>query len=357
MSVNEEKLQSFVMEKVLPETAAAMSVVIAIIGDKLGLFKGMDGAGPLSPAALAEKTGTTERYVREWLSAMAAAGWIDYHAGDETFELTPEQAMVFANDDSPYNLQGAFQIIGSTFRDHNLNVEAFRTGEGIAWGDHSQCLFGAVERFFRVKYVNQLVSKWLPALDGVVGKLEAGAKFADVGCGHAVTTLVMGRAFPNSEFVGYDFHGPSIERARELAAGEGLANLSFEVATAKDYPGRDFDIVAFFDCLHDMGDPVGACQHAKSTLRPDGTLMGGRALRQGPARGQLHADRPDGVRRLDLHLHAGVAEPGSRPRPRRPGRPGPHAKGHRRGRVLELPGRLRDRQQPGARGAALERIV
>ncbi len=273
MSVNEEKLQSFVMEKVLPETAAAMSVVIAIIGDKLGLFKEMDGAGPMSPAGLADKTGTTERYVREWLSAMAAAGWIDYHAGDETFELTPEQAMVFANDDSPYNLQGAFQIIGSTFRDHNLNVEAFRTGEGIAWGDHSQCLFGAVERFFRVKYVNQLVSKWLPALDGVVGKLEAGAKFADVGCGHAVTTLVMGRAFPNSEFVGYDFHGPSIERARELAAGEGLANLSFEVATAKDYPGRDFDIVAFFDCLHDMGDPVGACQHAKSTLRPDGTLM------------------------------------------------------------------------------------
>lgn len=273
MSLDEKKLQTFVMEKVLPETAAAMSVVIAIIGDKLGLFKGMDGAGPLSPAGLAEKTATTERYVREWLSAMAAAGWIDYHPKDETFELTPEQAMVFANDDSPYNLQGAFQIIGSAFRDHNLNVEAFKTGEGVAWGDHSQCLFSAVERFFRVKYVNQLVSKWLPALDGVVAKLEAGAKFADVGCGHAVTTLVMGKAFPNSEFVGYDFHAPSIERARELAAEEGLANLSFEVASAKDYPGRDFDIVGFFDCLHDMGDPVGACRHAKSSLKPDGTLM------------------------------------------------------------------------------------
>ncbi len=211
--------------------------------------------------------------MREWLAAQAAAGYVDYDAGTDRFRLNPEQATVFADEDSPAFMAGAFDVLASLWLDEPKVAEAFQTGKGLAWHDHSACLFRGTERFFRPGYNANLVSSWLPALDGVVEKLQSGARVADVGCGHGASTVVMARAFPNSHFTGFDYHPASVEWARNAAEDAGVAaNTSFEVAQAKTYPGT-YDLVAFFDCLHDMGDPVGASTHVRETLASDGTWM------------------------------------------------------------------------------------
>jgi ubiquinone/menaquinone biosynthesis C-methylase UbiE len=252
------------------EIGAAANAALLLIGDKLGLFRALAGDA-LTPAGLAAKTGTHERYIREWLASQAASGLVMYDAGSGTFTLSPEQVAVFADDDSPVNMTGGFYSLAAVFAAEPKLTEAFRTGAGVGWGEHCNCLFCGVERFFRPGYKAHLIGEWLPALDGMVAKLERGAKVADVGCGHGASTLIMAKAFPNSEFVGIDFHEASIAHAREHAAS--LGNVRFEAARAQDFRGSGFDLVTMFDALHDMGDPVGAARHARKALKSDGTLM------------------------------------------------------------------------------------
>ena len=219
-------------------------------------------------------TGMKERYLREWLSANVAGGYIDYDSATQKFSMTPEQAIVFAAEGNPHCMQGFFQAVVSGYTDIPKATDAIRSGSGLPWGDHSECLFCGTERFFRPMYAANLVDSWIPALDGMKEKLESGAKVADVGCGHGSSTIIMAQAFPNSTFHGFDFHAPSIEHAREHARAAGVAsNTIFEVTTAKEYPGENYDMVAIFDALHDMGDPVGASKHVASTLAEGGTLM------------------------------------------------------------------------------------
>ncbi|MCP4359826.1 MAG: methyltransferase domain-containing protein [Chloroflexi bacterium] len=272
MEINEERLNNL-LGKMVTEMGAAVSGLLVIVGDKLGLYKELAAGQPLTSEGLAERTGTTERLVREWLAAQASSGYIEYNQDNQTFSLTPEQQMVFAVEDSPVFLVGGFLGLESIYANEPKITEAFRTGDGVSWGDHSSCLFCGTERFFRSGYRANLVPQWLPQLDGVVDKLQQGVKIADIGCGHGASTLAMAAAFPQSQFYGFDFHPPSIEIARGRAQEEGLSNVSFEVATAKAYPGSGYDFVAFFDCLHDIGDPVGALQHVRETLTADGTLM------------------------------------------------------------------------------------
>ncbi len=272
MSSDNGKLEQF-LEKMVGDMGAATSAALVLLGDKLGLYKALAGAGPSDSVKLAELTGTTERYVREWLAAQAAAGYVEYDARTQKFSMTPEQATVFADENSPAYMAGAFYGITSLFLDEPKITEAFRTGEGVGWHEHSPCLFCGTEKFFRPGYMASLASEWIPALDGVREKLERGAKVADVGCGHGVSTVVMAEAFPNSQFIGFDYHKPSVLRASELAAEAGVKNVTFEIATAKTYPCEDYDLVAFFDCLHDMGDPVGAAAHVLKSLSADGTWL------------------------------------------------------------------------------------
>jgi SAM-dependent methyltransferase len=225
----------------------------------------------MTPAELAKKTGTTERYVREWLNAQSAGGYVTY-TGDGRYTLSPEQAEALTNEESPAFVLGGFQGMTAATMARPRLIEAFKTGKGVGWDEHDPDLFQGTERFFRPGYLANLVAAWLPALDGVVAKLEAGASVADVGCGHGASTIIMARAFPNSKFTGFDYHGPSIEAARKAARDAGVTNCDFQVASAKDYPGT-YDLVCHFDCLHDMGDPVGAAAHARKSLKPDGTWM------------------------------------------------------------------------------------
>jgi SAM-dependent methyltransferase len=267
-----ERLNAF-LGRMVGELGAIATGALVVLGDRLGLYKAMAGGERLSSAELARRTGTTERYVREWLSAQAAAGYVDYDDASNMFYLNPEQATVFADEDSPASMAGAFEVMSSLWLDEAKIAEAFRTGRGVGWHEHSKCLFRGTERFFRPGYNANLVASWLPALDGVVEKLERGATVADVGCGHGSSTIVMASAFPNSRFIGFDYHAASVERAREAAQEAGVsANTRFEVAHAKNFEGR-FDLVAFFDCLHDMGDPMGAAEQVHSVLVPDGTWM------------------------------------------------------------------------------------
>lgn len=272
MELNEEKLNAL-LGKVVTEMGAAANGPLILIGDKLGLFKSLAASGPMNSTELADETNTTERYVREWLSAQAASGYVTYDGATNSFSMTPEQAAVFGDENSPVFMTGAFYAITSVYTDAPKMEEAFKTGEGVAWGDHSTCLFCGTEKFFSPSYENNLVHQWIPSLEGVEAKLKQGAKVADIGCGHAASTIIMAKAYPNSTFIGYDYHDKSIEQARERAKEAGVKNISFEVATAKDFPGEDYDFIAFFDCLHDMGDPVGACAHVKKALKPDGTCM------------------------------------------------------------------------------------
>ena len=228
----------------------------------------------MTAGELAQKTGTMERYVREWLSAQAAGGFVTYDAATGRFTLPDEQALALAVEDSPVYLPGAYQVIASILKDEPKITEAFRTGSGVGWHEHCVDLYQGTERFFRPNYAANLVDSWIPALDGVEAKLKSGAKVADVGCGHGASTVLMAKAYPKSQFVGFDYHAPSIEFAWKLAENAGLHDrIGFQVAWAKEFPGKGYDLVAFFDCLHDMGDPVGAAAHVRQTLAPGGVWM------------------------------------------------------------------------------------
>jgi SAM-dependent methyltransferase len=271
--IDEARLGAFVGQAVV-DMGAAISGLLLHIGDRLGLYKAMAGAGPITSSTLAVRTGTTERYVREWLGNQAAGGYVTYNPVDGTFELPPEQAMVVANEDSPVFLGGAFECIASCYADHDLFVDAFRTGAGVGWQEHEDRLFSGVLRFFRPGYAAHLVGEWIPALDGVVEKLRAGASVADIGCGLGASTIIMAEAFERSTFVGLDIHEPSIAAARRAAAEAGVDQRArFDIATATELTGAGYDLVCLFDCLHDMGDPVGAARHIRQALAPDGTLL------------------------------------------------------------------------------------
>ncbi|OJY63746.1 MULTISPECIES: class I SAM-dependent methyltransferase [unclassified Rhizobium] len=268
-----QKLDNLV-GRLVGDLGAAVSGVLVTLGDHLGLFKAMADGTPMTSAELADKVGVKERYVREWLSAQAAADYVSYDDDTERFYLTPEQAMVFAEENSPAFFTGAFDVVQSMWLDEPKIANAFRTGSGVGWHEHSACLFRGTERFFRPGYNSHLISEWIPAIDGLKEKLEAGAIVADVGCGHGASTILLAEAYPNSTFFGFDYHLPSIERAKAAAAEAGVAGrITFEQASAKDFPPADYDLVAMFDCLHDMGDPVGAGKHVKETLADDGTWM------------------------------------------------------------------------------------
>jgi hypothetical protein len=267
------RLENF-MGKMVGDMGAAATASLVILGDRLGLYKALAEAGPSTSGELAGKTGTHERNVREWLAAQAAAGYVDYDKADGRFSLSPEQAMVFADEGGPAFMAGGFDVLTSMFMDADKVADAFRSGRGLGWHEHHQCLFSGTERFFRPGYVANLVSNWIPALDGAEAKLKKGASVADVGCGHGASTIVMAEAFPNSRFVGFDYHEASIERARAAAEAAGLSDrVSFEVASAKDFPGQNYDLTCIFDALHDMGDPVGAARHIRERLSPDGAWM------------------------------------------------------------------------------------
>jgi 2-polyprenyl-3-methyl-5-hydroxy-6-metoxy-1,4-benzoquinol methylase len=272
-ALDEAKLNAFIGQ-LLSDLGGASSVALVRMGDALGLYKALQEMGPMTAAELAKAARVDERYLREWLSNQAASNYLSYDAASDKFALPPEQAMVFAKEDSPVYMMGGFDLMAALLDNQPKVQAAFKSGKGVAWGDQAGCMFCAVARFFRPGYHNYLVGAWLPALDGVADKLKRGAKVADVGCGHGWSTVLMAKAFPNSQFIGYDFHPGSIEDARAHAKSHGVAaNARFEVGLAKDYPGKDFDLVTCFDCLHDMGDPAGAAAHIRQSLKPDGTWM------------------------------------------------------------------------------------
>ena len=269
--MNESTLMEFV-GKAVGDVGSLLGGSMAVLGDKLGLYRALAGAGPVTPAELASRTGTKERYVREWLSAQAATGYVTYE-GDGRFSLPDEHAVALTDETSPACVIGAFELALAAVRSTDRLAEAFRSGEGVGWGEHHHDLFEGCERFFRPGYLANLTSTWLPALNGIAAKLETGARVADVGCGHGASTLVMAEAFPASTFAGFDAHEPSIRAARKRAADAGVVDrTTFDVAGARDFGGR-YDLVCFFDCLHDMGDPVGACAHAREALEPGGVLL------------------------------------------------------------------------------------
>jgi SAM-dependent methyltransferase len=270
--IDANKLEGFV-HKSLGDVASALTASLVVIGDKLGLYRAMAGAGPMSSAELAKKTGTHERSVREWLAAQAAAGYVDYDAESERYTLPDEHAIALTDEESPACVLGGFQGMTAAMRSSAKVAEAFRSGKGVGWHEHDPELFIGVERFFRPGYNANLVTSWIPALEGVEAKLKSGATVADVGCGHGASTIILAKAYPKSKFVGFDYHAPSIEAARERARAAGVGDrVRFEVSSAKNYPGT-YDLVAFFDCLHDMGDPQGAAEHVRKSLSPNGTWM------------------------------------------------------------------------------------
>ena len=271
-AVDMDKLNAFI-GRFVGDLGAAVHAGMVVIGEKLGLYKAL-ATGPMSPAELAANTQTDERYVREWLASQAAGGYITYDDKTGKFSLSEEQAFTLAKDDSPAYLPGAFELALGSLAAVPRIAESFRTGAGMGWHEHQDGVFHGCEKFFRPGYAANLVTSWIPALEAVKEKLEAGARVADVGCGKGASTLLMAKAFPKSRFYGFDYHDKSIEGARESAKREGLADrVSFDVAKAKEYPGRDYDFVAVFDCLHDMGDPVGAAAHVRGSLAKDGTWM------------------------------------------------------------------------------------
>ncbi len=260
--------------RMLADIGAAMAGATVLIGDRLGLYRAMHGMGPTDAAHLARETGTSERLVAEWLAAQATSGYVTFDPRSGLFSLSPEQAMVFADEDSPVFMAGGYGAVASAWRDEPRIAEGYRSGRGLGWHERDACLFHGTERFFRPGYRHHLVQDWLPALEGVTDRLEAGAQVADVGCGHGASTLIMARAYPKSRFTGFDYHPASVAAAREQAAREGLSDrVAFEVATAQDLPSRGFDLACMFDCLHDMGDPQGAAASLRRAIAADGTLM------------------------------------------------------------------------------------
>src|SRR5690606_10970817 len=271
--VNQQKLNMLV-ERLFGDLSAGYGGVMVSIGDKLGLYKAMAGAGPLSSQEVARRAGCAERYVREWLNSQVAGGYIDYHPTSATYELTPEQAAVLADDSSPVFLPHAWQVVASMWADEPKSRAAIKTGRGVSWGEHDERLFCGVAAFYRNAYSANLVDNWLPALTGVTEKLEKGAMVADIGCGHGHSTVLMAKAFPKSRFWGFDVHEGSIAAARQIAREAGVDDrVTFEVAKSNTYPTTGYDLICFFDCLHDMGRPIDAVRHAVSALAKDGTLM------------------------------------------------------------------------------------
>ncbi|HET8677847.1 MAG TPA: class I SAM-dependent methyltransferase [Blastocatellia bacterium] len=273
MAINEEKLNQF-MQKAVADLGATLHAGNVVLGLKLELYKGLAEGGPATSTELAERTQTHERYVREWLAGQAAGGYIDYDAQTGRYSLSEEQAFALADESSPAYLPGGFLLALAALKSNSKMVDRFRTGEGLGWHEHDPDLFRGTEMFFRPNYAANLVNSWIPALDGVEAKLKEGARVADVGCGHGASTILMAKAYPNSTFVGFDYHKDSIEAARKAVDHAGVSDrVSFEVASAKDFPGTDYDLVAFFDCLHDMGDPVGAAARVLKSLKKDGTWL------------------------------------------------------------------------------------
>jgi ubiquinone/menaquinone biosynthesis C-methylase UbiE len=270
MQLDMQKLEPL-LGTMVNELGAAANAALVLTGDALGFYRALKSGKPMASADLARETGTSERLVREWLSSQAASGFLSYDSATRKFSMSPEQAAILADEESPVYMAGGFQSLAAVFADQPKLVEAFKSGQGVGWGDHCNCLFCGTERFFRPGYKAHLVGEWLPALDGVVERLKRGARVADVACGHGASTYIMAEAFPKSTFVGIDFHGPSIEHAKSHLSGRN--NLRFEQARAQDFGGADYDLVTVFDALHDMGDPVGAAKHIRETLKEDGTLM------------------------------------------------------------------------------------
>jgi len=271
MAMDEHKLHEF-LGRALVDLGGAVNAVLMSIGDELGLYKAL-AKGPQSPAELARNTNTNERYIREWLNSQAAGGYVTYDEATAKYSLSEEQELCLANPAGPVDLPGATLLVQDMFHVRERALENFRTGRGMEWGEHDPCLFCGTERFFRAGYNAHLLSSWIPALDGIEAKLRKGGKAADVGCGHGASTILLAKAFPKSEFLGIDYHAPSIETATQRAKEAGAANARFQVADATDYGGKDFDLVAFFDCLHDMADPASAARHARGALKSDGSCM------------------------------------------------------------------------------------
>ncbi|MCW5890430.1 MAG: class I SAM-dependent methyltransferase [bacterium] len=273
MATSEAAVMEFT-QKALGDLGSALTAAMVVIGDKLGLYRAMAEGGPTDAATLAARTGTAERYVREWLNAQAAAGYVTYDPATRRYTLPEAHAVCLTEEDSPACVLGGFQGMTAAMRATPKIVERFRSGAGLGWHEHDPELFCGTERFFRPGYAAHLVDEWLPALDGVREKLERGGTVADVGCGHGASTVILARAFPNARITGFDYHPPSIAAATERARAAGVGErCRFEVAAAKTYPGRDYDLVTFFDCLHDMGDPLGAARHVRASLASDGTWM------------------------------------------------------------------------------------
>lgn len=272
MAINPEKLMEFV-GKAVGDLGATLTAALVVTGDRLGLYRAMAASGPTTSTELAAATDTAERYVREWLAAQAAAGYVTYDPAQGRYHLTEEQAEALTNEESPACVLGGFQAMTAAVKAQPRIEDGFRTGKGVGWHEHDPNLFQGTERFFRPGYNAHLVAEWIPSLEGVRQKLAAGADVADVGCGHGASTIILAKAFPQSRFRGFDYHQPSIDAANEKAKAAGVADrVRFDVAAANAYPGQ-FDLVCFFDCLHDMGDPVGVSAHVKTSLKPDGTWM------------------------------------------------------------------------------------
>ncbi|HEU5033297.1 MAG TPA: class I SAM-dependent methyltransferase [Mycobacteriales bacterium] len=270
--MDESRLEQF-MGKAVADMAAAMTLLLMTIGDKLGIYKAMAGSGPLTSQEVARRAGLAERYVREWLGNQVASGYVEYDATTKRYTLPDEHAFALADEDSPAFLGGAFDVFGAAWAAEDKISDAFRTGNGVGWHEQHPRLFSGTERFFRPGYRANLTTAWIPAMTGVEKKLKAGAAVADVGCGHGASTIVMAEAYPQSTFTGFDYHQPSVDEAAKKAASAGVADrVRFEVASAKGYAGS-YDLICFFDCLHDMGDPVGAAEHARSALKPGGSVL------------------------------------------------------------------------------------
>jgi SAM-dependent methyltransferase len=273
MPLDQAKLDAFA-GKVVGDLGASLGAALVYIGDRLGLYRTLADAGPLTPAELARRSGTHERYIREWLDNQAAGGYVVYDPASGAYSMTPEQAEVLAREGNPMFLAGGFQVLHAAFRSLERARESFRTGAGMEWGEHHPDLFEGTERFFRAGYAAMLPGSWILALDGVEEKLRRGGKVADVGCGHGASTIVLAKAFPRSTFIGFDYHPASVETARKRAEEAGVASrVTFEVAPSTDFPGEGYDLVALFDCLHDMADPVGAARRVRQALAPDGTWL------------------------------------------------------------------------------------
>ena len=271
--IDETKLQEFMVQSA-EDMSGSIGAMMIMLGERLGLYKAMANAEPITSDQLATKTNTAERYVREWLASQAAAGYVKYNPSDQTFIMPPEQALVLADEESPFYVQGAYQIIRSIFKDEEKFVEIFKTGKGLRWGEHDHDLFEGTAKFFKPNYLGNLVQSWIPSLDGVAHKLRQGAKVADIGCGYGISTIIMAKEYPNSKFYGYDNHKPSIESAQKLASKEGVNNrVEFRLISANENIGKDYDLITFFDCLHDMGDPIDALKFARQSLKPNGTCM------------------------------------------------------------------------------------